>query len=172
MDILQGERVSLRLITHEDTDNILKWRNSSRVRNNFLDQRLFTKEGHRYWLENYVFTGKVVQFIIIDNEANKDIGSIYLRDINREHEKAEYGIFIGDEEGLGKGYATEAGRIVVEFAKRELKLHRLYLKVLYENKGAIKSYEKVGFQEEGILKDEVFLGGKYHNIVLMGMIIL
>ena len=38
--------VYLRPITLEDTENIVKWRNTNRVRKNFIYQKPFTKEGH------------------------------------------------------------------------------------------------------------------------------
>ena len=62
--VIEGEGIYLRKITFEDTDNIIRWRNSDSVRSHFIDQRLFTKESHNYWLENYVMAGKADQLII------------------------------------------------------------------------------------------------------------
>ena len=53
-DKIFGEKVYLRLMTDEDTDAIVKWRNNPRVRNNFIYQGLFTPEGHRNWIETMV----------------------------------------------------------------------------------------------------------------------
>ena len=88
--------VSIRKITRKDTKKIIKWRNSKAVMNVFIDRNPLTKEQHYNWLETKVKTGEVVQFIISDDE--KDIGSVYFRDINNNHKKAEIGIFIGDDE--------------------------------------------------------------------------
>ena len=74
--------VTIRPITYDDTDNIIKWRNSDYVRSHFIDQRLFTKESHEYWLRNMVETGKVAQFIILLDGT--PVGSVYLRDIDYE----------------------------------------------------------------------------------------
>ena len=57
--------VTIRPITYDDTEDIIRWRNSDYVRSRFIDQRLFTKESHEYWLKNFVETKKVDQFIIM-----------------------------------------------------------------------------------------------------------
>ena len=86
--ILEGKNIYLRPMTGEDTDLIVKWRNEDFVRKNFIYQKPFTREGHLNWVETMVKTGKVVQFIICTNE-NKPVGSVYLRDIDETHHKAE-----------------------------------------------------------------------------------
>lgn len=60
--LISGSKVFLRLMTIEDTDDIVRWRNSDRVRANFIYQTLFTKEGHLDWVKKYVDTGNVIQF--------------------------------------------------------------------------------------------------------------
>ena len=53
MDRIYGERVYIRPITEEDTDLIIKWRNSDAVRPYFIYQKPFTREGHLNWLKTY-----------------------------------------------------------------------------------------------------------------------
>lgn len=167
---MEEGRIYLRLMTKEDTDNIIKWRNRDEVRNQFIYQKLFTKESHEKWIETMVETGKVVQMIIVQSEGDRPIGSVYVRDIDMEHRKAEYGIFIGETDCLGKGYGTEAAELMAEYAFEYLGLHKLMLRVYAENERAIRSYEKAGFVKEAYLKDDVFVQGKYRDIVLMAMI--
>ena len=118
--------VTIRPITYDDTEDIIRWRNSDFVRSRFIDQRLFTKESHEYWLKNFVETGKVAQFIILLDK--KSVGSVYLKDINREEKSAEYGIFIGDENAIGIGVGTKSARLILEYAFNELKLEKVYLR--------------------------------------------
>ena len=166
---MEDGRIYLRLMTREDTDNIIKWRNCDEVRSQFIYQKLFTKESHEKWIETMVETGKVVQMIIVLNEGDRPIGSVYVRDIDMDHKKAEYGVFIGEMDCLGKGYGTEAAELMAEYAFEFLGLHKLMLRVYAENELAIKSYEKAGFVKEAYLKDDVFVQGKYRDIVLMAM---
>lgn len=162
---LQGRKIYLLPITKADTANIIKWRNN--VRKNFIYQELFTSESHNVWLENMVFTNKVKQFVIYGQEDNKSVGSVFLRDIDLGHDKAEYGIFIGDDSARGKGYGSEAAALICDYGFQELKLHKIYLRVFSDNKIAIRSYEKAGFVKEAYLIDDVKINSQYRDIVLM-----
>lgn len=78
--------------------------------------------------------------------ACREIGSVYLRDIDREAGTAEYGVFIGEEKALGKGYGTEAAKLMLAYGFEKLGLQKIYLRLLEDNAGARKSYEKAGFR--------------------------
>lgn len=162
--------IYLRLMTYEDTEKIVEWRNSDSVRKRFIYQGLFTKESHENWIKTMVETGKVVQMIICETGTDKPVGSVYVRDIDRVHNKAEYGIFIGEKDARSKGYGTAAARLMVQYCFEELSLHRLFLRVYAENGRAIRSYEKAGFVKEAHLRDDVYIDGEYKDIVLMGIL--
>lgn len=167
---MEDGRVYLRLMTEEDTDNIVRWRNRDEVRNRFIYQKLFTRESHEKWVETMVETGKVVQMIIVECDTDRAVGSVYVRDIDMEHKKAEFGIFIGEPDALGKGYGTEATELMVEYAFSYLNLHKLMLRVYADNERAIKAYEKAGFAKEAYLKHDVYVQNAYRDIVLMGIL--
>lgn len=162
--------VVLKPISVEDTDNIIKWRNSKAVRSYFLDQRLFTPESHLHWLNNVVLKNRAKQFIIWLTDSQMPVGTVYLKDIDLVNKKAEYGIFIGEESARGKGIGTKAAEAIINYGFNELGLHKIYLRVLAKNKTAIKSYVKAGFKQEAYFSDEVFLNGNYEDIVFMAII--
>jgi len=157
-------------MTPEDTDLIIFWRNQDAVRRNFIYQELFTRESHEHWTRTMVETGRVVQMIICEAQGGRPVGSVYLRDIDRRHNKAEYGIFIGGDGARGKGYGTMAARLMIRYAFEEMDLHRLFLRVFADNTRAIRSYEKAGFKREAYLRDDVRIDGCYWDIVLMGIL--
>lgn len=162
--------IYLRLMTYDDTDNIVAWRNSDAVRKKFIYQELFTREGHENWIRTMVETGKVVQTIICDLATDKPLGSVFLRDIDRKHCKAEYGIFIGEPDARGRGVGTAAAKLMLRYAFEEVGLHRVFLRVFATNGQAIRSYEKAGFEREALLREDVCIDGRYHDIVLMGIL--
>lgn len=168
--VLEEQDIFLRLMDGNDTDHIIRWRNSEFVYRNFIYQKPFTRQGHEKWIREMVDTGKAVQFIILRKDTGMPVGSVYLRDIDQIHHKAEYGIFIGEKDALGRGFGTQAAKLMVRYAFGVLGLHKLMLRVLAENLPAIKSYEKAGFVREAYLRDEVFLEGKYKDVIYMAVI--
>ena len=145
MSVAEKRTVHLRLMTAEDTERIVTWRNRDFVRKNFIYQELFTAEGHRAWIRDQVEPGHVVQFIIVLSDG-REIGSVYFRDICREDGTAEYGIFIGEEDAVVRGYGTAAAVEALEYAFTRLGLERIFLRFLADNIGARKSYERAGFR--------------------------
>ena len=170
LPVINGERVSLRPITDADTDNIVKWRNNPDVYRYFIFREKFTPEMHRNWLNTRVYTGQVVQYIILAGDERRPVGSVYLRDIDHKHESAEYGIFIGDDSFRGQGVGTETAKLFTDFALDVLGVHRVFLKVLDGNVKARRSYEKAGFVYEGTFRDMVKLDGEFHDVVFMAKI--
>ena len=163
-------QIYLRPMVEEDTDMIVAWRNKPSVKNYFIYQADFTREGHLYWLHEVVEKGRACQMIICDKADNIPLGSVYIRDIDHTHHKGEYGIFIGEEAARGRGIGTEAAKLMIQYGFEELGLHRIYLRVLSGNKQAIRSYEKAGFEQEGYLKDDVCINGKFVDIVWMAIV--
>lgn len=166
----QATGIYLRYMTVDDTDKIVEWRNSESVRSRFIYRGDFTREIHLSWIKNMVETGKVVQMMICDLVTDGALGSVYIRDIDRTHSKAEYGIFIGEASARGRGVGTAAARMMVRYCFEEEKLHRIFLRVLPDNEVAIRSYLQVGFVKEALLREDVFLDGKYRDVILMGML--
>lgn len=172
MEKYRDEQVGIyiRPITYDDTENIISWRNNAEVRKHFIYQELFTKEIHENWMKTMVETGKVVQMIICEIGTDRPVGSVYIRDIDQTHHKAEYGMFIGVSETRGKGYGGAAARLMIQYSFEELKLHRLFCRIYAENVASIRSCERAGFVKEAHLRDDVYVNNKYHDIVLLGVL--
>ena len=163
-----NENVTIRPITEADTDNIIRWRNAPSVVEHFIYRTPLTAEAHLNWLHSRVETGDVAQFIIMDGET--PVGSVYLRDIDRQNQKCEYGIFIGEESCRGKGIGSAAAKLALDYAFDELGLNRVYLRVFADNKRAIKSYENAGFRREGTFREDVIIDGVGYDMVFMGIL--
>lgn len=164
----QSDTVYLRLMETADTENIVTWRNNPRVRHNFIYQDLFTVEGHLQWIHTQVEPGHVVQFIICEKSSGRAVGSVYFRDIDREKKWAEYGIFIGEDDAVGKGYGTQAARLALSYAFDKMGMQFIYLRVFADNVCARKSYENAGFQLIKGKQDEVMIDAQTREIVFYG----
>lgn len=167
MDKVLGEKIFLRPITLEDTNLVVKWRNNPRVRNNFIYREVFTPEGHEKWMKTKVSSGEVVQMIICEIDTDRPVGSVYLRDMDYDKKEAEYGIFIGEDDALQKGYGNEAASLMCEYAAGKLKLERLILRVFSDNVPARKSYEHAGFYFTRDLPGVECSDGTKRDMILM-----
>ena len=165
--LVKGESVSFRMITRQDTDLVVKWRNNPRVRDNFVYREFFTREIHEKWLEESVFTGKVLQMIIMAGEELEPVGSVYFKYINDDKTEAEYGIFIGEDEAIGKGYGNETARLAVKYAREELGIKRLILRAFCYNAAAIRSYENAGFVKFQDMPGVECSDGQKSDMILM-----
>lgn len=165
--LLCGEKIILRPATYDDTELIVNWRNQSFIKNNMINRAPFTVCGHHEWIRTMIETGKAIQFIMEEKKNRRPVGSVYLRDINYDYEKAEFGAFIGDKDATGLGYGTEAAALMLEYAFNTLNLHKIFLRLVSTNTAAEKSYLKAGFVREAYLKDEVKIDGEFVDIILM-----
>jgi len=104
---------------------------------------------------------------IIECTTDKHIGNVGLHDINWVHRYATAAILVGDTEARGKGYGTEAVRILAEHAFARLNLNRVQLGVRGDNIAAIRAYKAAGFTEEGVFRRAQYGAGKYHDVVRM-----
>lgn len=160
--------INLRPISQEDTDNIVRWRNSDAVRKNLFSQADATREGHLRWLETMVKTGKCHQFIIeLDGRA---VGTAFLKNADYENKKAEFGIFIGEADCRGKGVGQKATELVIDYGFSAMGLNRIYLSVFSDNVAAIKVYKKAGFLIEGELKEDICRNGEFYDVTLMAIL--
>ena len=167
-----GKKVSLRPITENDTDLVVSWRNNERVRNNFVYREHFTRKIHENWLRTKVFTGDVVQLVICENARDgRPVGSVYFRYEDNERMEAEYGIFIGEDDAIGKGYGNETATLAVEYAKEELGIKRLMLRAFSFNEAAIKSYENAGFVKYEDLPMVTCSDGQKSDMILMELVL-
>lgn len=89
--------------------------------------------------------------------------------IQREKSMAEVG-FLFSPKAQGKGYASESLRAVCDFAFSAGKLRRLTATVTAGNHASRRVLEKSGFVLEGELRESYWLGGKWHNDWLMGLL--
>jgi ribosomal-protein-alanine N-acetyltransferase len=113
-------------------------------------------------------SNKEIIFAVSLQETKELIGSIGLI-LNKEHEKAELGYWIG-KPYWNKGYATEAAEAMLKFGFIELKLERIHAHYFARNPASGKVMEKLGMQYEGILRNDIKKWGKFEDIKIYGIL--
>ena len=102
---------------------------------------------------------------VVENGGEK-VGLVELVEINHVHRRAEFQIII-DPLHQGKGLASQAAKLAMDYGFSVLNLYKLYLIVDQENEKAIHIYSKLGFEIEGVLQHEFFINGEYRNTIRM-----
>jgi RimJ/RimL family protein N-acetyltransferase len=110
------------------------------------------------------------EFAIHAIAEDKVIGDIGIGDFDWAAGTTWVGIGIGEPDFRGKGYGTDAMRIILRYAFEELNLHRVNLSVFEFNKRAIRSYEKCGFKYEGVMREFIYKEDKRWDIWNMGIL--
>jgi len=134
--------------------------------------RIFSLKMTEKWSEEHLESqsNRDVFFAIRTLCDDRLIGGIGLDGINWSHGNCYVGIGIGDSEDWGKGYGTDAMRILLRYAFTELNLHRVSLTVFEYNPRGIRSYLKAGFVEEGRTRGQLHREGRRWDIIYMGIL--
>ena len=165
----RGTKVQLGPLERKHLSENVKWLNDPEVTKYLRFFEPIDIEGEQRWYEDLLKDNsrKVYAIKIVDGEY---IGNLQLSNINLHDRKAELGILIGEKNLWGKGYGTEAVQLALRLAFEGLNLNRVYLKTLTSNKRARRCYEKAGFKEEGILRQDGFCKGRYVDRVMYSIL--
>lgn len=104
-----------------------------------------------------------------DSQPAQPIGCVAFLDFDQTHQKAELRKLIGVPAMRNKGYGKRATRLWINYGLQTLQLKKIYLNTLSNNIRNIRINEELGFSVEGILRNEVFLDGRHHDIIRMGL---
>lgn len=166
------EAVYLRGITREDfTSNLLNWSNDQEVTHYmYTGIRPGVPEAMDKLYEQTASAQDEVVFTIVAKDSERAIGLSGLYAIKPQARHAEFRIIMGDKSYWGRGIGTAVTRQVVDYGFKSLNLNKVWLGVNRDNQRAFKSYEQVGFKQEGVLRDEIFRNGRYYDAVRMSVL--
>ena len=163
---VQGERLYLSPMNTDDAEIYTKWMNDFNVSGNLGNYRsMISLHNEKKALEEMASEGH--NFAIVLNDSNTLIGNISLMDVDGIHRSATVGLFIGEAEKRGKGYGTEALRLIVGYGFKILNLHNIMLLVHSDNEQGYACYKKAGFKEFGRRRESQFKNGRYVDDIYM-----
>jgi RimJ/RimL family protein N-acetyltransferase len=169
MTTLTGKRVILRPIREDDAEALLAGTSNLTTRRLTGTQAEFTLEQIQHYIRNRANQDDRATFIITLPDDDTPRGEIVLMDID-DNRSASLRIGLFRDEDFGKGYGTEALRLVLDYGFGTLNLHRIGLDVFDFNPRAIHVYEKLGFKREGVQRDALFYDGEFHDSIVMGIL--
>jgi RimJ/RimL family protein N-acetyltransferase len=169
---IEGKIIYLREVRENDVnEDYYRWMNDTEVtRYTEVRHSPQTMEDIRRYVKNMREKDDQVFLAICLKEENKHIGNIKIGPIHSIHHFADLSLIIGEKNCWGRGVATEAIRLAVDYGFNKLNLHRLSAGIYENNKGSIKAFQKAGFTEEGVLKESYLNNKKYLNVKLFGIV--
>ena len=164
--------VILRALLPTDVNDTLRWHNEpslyATLAGTFRPVERATEEE---WLRRVSHpAADAVNLGIVDRASGNLVGCVYLRDIDQDSRRGELHVFIGDPACRGRGLGEAACRAMIRHAFNDLGLQRIQLKVLPENSGAIRLYERLGFVREDLEPGAVIKDGVPRDLLSMSIV--
>lgn len=124
----------------------------------------------RDWIDNHRKRNDEIIWAISRSTNDDCVGHVGLYKIDHRVRSCEYAILIGVQALWGEGLGTKCTRYAINYAFSELNLNRISLSLLKENIRALALYRKLGFNEEGLLRQAQFKNGRYLDVILMSLL--
>lgn len=167
---LIGEKIYLRPIEIEDAQFLSKGENDPIVRESLFLALPVSLTNEQEKVGQFIKSKEAIVLIIVEKETNLPVGQTAFFRIDYVSRAAIFYITILDPAYWSKGYGSEATQLMVDYAFNTLNLNRIQLHVCAENLPAIKIYQRVGFQKEGVLRQAMYRKGDFVDFWVMGIL--
>ena len=171
-ELLLGKRVRLRATRDDDLPALAAWLMDPAIKATqaavvLPRSEAATREQVAEWVANKSATaGFSVETL---DDAPELVGHVSLFGIGMKARSATLGIVLG-RQFVGRGYGTDAVRVIVSYGFREFGLHRIQLDVVGYNLQGIAAYRRAGFVEEGRRREALLHDGHWYDEVLMSIL--
>lgn len=166
-----GERIALGPLSVEHAPSVHRWFNDFWVMRTYggalAGKPLETIET---WCKDATTGDDVRWFVVHERASGRAIGLTDLFDIERDHGIAWFGMLIGEADARGQGYASEAARLMLDYAFTALGLFSVILTVDEFNVAARRAYARAGFREVGRIRGATLVAGKRYDRIVMDCI--
>jgi RimJ/RimL family protein N-acetyltransferase len=169
--MIKGNLVGLRAVEKEDLILLRDWRNNPDLRKNYREVRELNMTNQEAWYnKSCVNNPNDFMFIIQRLEDNKPIGAAGLLYINWIIRSADFSFYIGEENVYidDKGYAEDAAKLLIDYGFNNLNLHKIWMELYEFDIKKINFFKDIlNFNQDGILTDNCYEGGKYWNSLIL-----
>ena len=163
--------VTLRPLAESDVDSIMTWVNRPEIVGNLaaFAGKPMTRDEELEWVKRTIASPDRV-YSVFSTDGDRYLGQVGIHQIHNRSKVGRLGAVIATKSEMGKGYGSAAISAVMDRAFGEHGLHKLWLMVFRSNERGQRLYKKRGFVEEGILREEYFHEGAWHDMVRMSLL--
>ncbi|MDZ7263862.1 MAG: GNAT family N-acetyltransferase [candidate division KSB1 bacterium] len=167
---LIGNKIYLRLISIEDAAFLSQGENDPAVREALFLAFPSSASQAEEKIRQYSNSREAIVLTIVEKDTDRLVGQTAFFRLDYVSRAAVFYLAILAPSFWSLGYGSEATQLMVDYAFATLNLNRIQLHVCAENTPAIKIYQRVGFVQEGILRQAMFRNGNYVDFWVMGML--
>ena len=167
--VMGGSLINLGSALPEDAPAMLAAFEPETTKNLQYFSEMPTLDRQKAYLEKMSASHSDVLFTISRSSDQRLLGTIGLHEIDRHIRLARLGMLIFRSADRGHGYGNEATKLTLDFAFNYLGLNKVIINLFETNTRAQEHYLKLGFEVEGLLREEYLLNGEYHNLVRLAM---
>ncbi len=164
-----GEKVALGPMRMDLIPAYVRWYNNLQMLRSLGDiPRPLTPVQKEQWYENAnTDSGSNITFTVFERNSERSIGLTGLYGVDYRNRTAEFAITIAEPDARGRGYGTEATRLMLDYAFTALGLHNVMLRVFSFNVAGFRTYTKAGFREFGRRRECYVMGGMTWDVIYM-----
>lgn len=161
-----AELCLVRLVTYQDLQMLLSWRNNEKVRRHMFTQHEITLKEHSDWFLK-ASVDPTCRLLIIEDM----LGPFGYVQFNRlgSGNVSDWGFYTNPEAPRGSG--QKLGKAALSYAFDELKLHKVCGQVIETNARSIAFHKSLGFSQEGLLRDQQCISGTYYSLICFGLLV-
>lgn len=155
----------IRTMEQGDLRQVLAWRNSPSVRRFMYTQHEISLAEHTHWFEQASKDRK--RHLLIFETEERAQGFISLHEVSVGG-IADWGFYTAPD--ALKGTGRQLGACALTYAFAQLGLHKVCGQALAFNERSIQFHLRLGFRQEGVLREQHFDGEKYHSVTCFGLL--
>ena len=169
-EFLSGEHIYLRPVEPGDYPSLYQWANDPATR------ALTGEVRPSSYAETVEYYEKMHQdpdrawFAVVVRETQQLVGETGLLRMFPAWRTTDWSIIIGSPQARGQGYGKETALLMLNYAFGALNFHRVSIGVVGFNQDALRFYEKLGFQREGVQRDGYYYNHRYHEFVMLSLL--
>lgn len=155
----------VRPMTEVDLEQVLSWRNHQEVRRYMFTQHKISLEEHAHWFARA--SQDPARHLLVFEIDRCPVGFINIHQI-ASGGIADWGFYAAPDAPKGTGRAL--GQTALRYAFEATGLYKLCGEALAFNERSIRFHISLGFQREGVLRQQHFDGQQYHDVVRFGLL--
>jgi UDP-4-amino-4,6-dideoxy-N-acetyl-beta-L-altrosamine N-acetyltransferase len=159
------KKTQLRPMLQADLEMVLDWRNHPDVRRYMYTQQEIGLDEHRRWFEQS--SSNSDRHLLVFELDDIPMGFVNFNHLGKGS-IVDWGFYAAPD--VSKGGGRLLGLTALSYAFNELAIHKVCGQVLAYNKRSINFHQRLGFLQEGVMRDQYFDGGHYHSVVCFGLL--